>query len=123
MPKEEKKKSKYFVPFMKVSRFKELLELFSKEFPEVFASKEIKLLKIGIHTDIAARLDLQIPEIKGFLRMYCKSGKYLDAHIKGARRYDLDGNVVEEVTEDQINFVQNVLTKRVKEKTELKRAG
>ena len=116
MPEEEKRRGKNLVPFMKVSRFKELLQLFSREFPEVFACKETKLLKVGIHLDIAKKLDLEITEIKGFLRMYCTGGKYLEAHTQGAKRYDLDGNEIEEVTEDQIAFVQKVLVKRAKKK-------
>ena len=101
---------------MQPSRFKELMQLFNKEFPEVFACKEIKLLKLGIHEDIDKKVDIDMPEIKGFLRMYCTGGKYLAAHIQGAKRYDLEGKELEEVTQDQIDYVEKMMQTRSKKK-------
>ena len=110
MPEEEKAKHK--VPFMKSSRFKELMQLFSKEFPEVFACKETKLMKIGIHEDISKKVDIDMSEIRGFLRMYCTGGKYLAAHTQGAKRHDLEGKELEEITQEQIDSVGKMIKAR-----------
>jgi len=89
---------------------------------EVF--REGKPLAIGINKQIAALL----PEIEGkvlrlALRSHTNSVRYLKAVEKATERYDLEGKVAGEVTEEQRQHAAELLRERFKKQAEQRRAA
>jgi len=77
------------------------LETLQEKFPEAFPVSGVRILKVGIHKDIKEKTELNGSEIFMFLRKYCNSGKYREAHIEGAVRYDLNGVTPQVVTAEE----------------------
>ena len=86
----------------------------AETFPQSFSIKgEAKAIKVGIFTDIAERLTEESPvsktQVRHALRRYTNSWRYLEAVVKGGKRVDLDGNEVEELTEEHVQHAQTQL--------------
>lgn len=81
-------------------------EEFARRFPKLFTPKGAKdrtkkPLKIGIHEDLFKEFPEVAPKtIRLALFDYIQGPKYLKACYDGAKRYDLEGNEVGEVTRE-----------------------
>ena len=85
--------------------YKEMLDIVRRRFSKAFSkcADPIRILKLGIHTDIASRLKIEEKKVKLFLYVYTKKKKYQLALKVGADRYDLNGIVVGKVTEKEVS--------------------
>lgn len=104
---------------------KEVRAILDGIFGGVFNSDDPKPLKIGIMRDLLDRAqEKQLPftnnQLRATLRKYTLSGKYIHAMLKHTHRYDLDGNPVSEISEDdkrqareRIN-IRNEAAKKIK---------
>lgn len=86
-------------------------EELARRFPKLFTPKGAedrtkKPLKIGIHQDLFKVFPEVSPKvIRLALFDYIQGPKYLKACYDGAKRYDLDGNEVGEVTRENRMFL------------------
>jgi len=99
----------------------------AETFPKSFSVKgEAKAIKVGIFTDIAERLTEESPvsktQVRHALRRYTNSWRYLEAVVKGGKRVDLDGNEVEELTEEHVQHAQAQLAESKAKFQEKKKA-
>jgi sRNA-binding protein len=78
------------------------LALLRERFPNCFNGR--RPLKIGIHLDILARLGDEIAprSLARALQYYTRRDAYLQHIVRGAWRYDLDGNPVGDVVPREI---------------------
>lgn len=83
-------------------KFEEAKSWLQKTFPKAFDFQEPKPLKVGIHHDI---LGLEAPishtQRARAIRAYVGSPGYLKAVANGQWRYDLNGEPVEEILQEQ----------------------
>src|SRR5690606_6420406 len=81
-----------------------------EEFPLCFNQSEIKPLKLNIDKDIFPFLEKEQAPSKAKLRdaltYYTNNIHYLEAVIKGTHQYDLEGNQVQEITQEQKAYAQ-----------------
>ncbi|OAD19055.1 Fertility inhibition FinO-like domain protein [Candidatus Thiomargarita nelsonii] len=125
-------------------RVKAALEFLSVTFPKCFVLREENFcaFEIGITKKLFSRLENKLPEgmvlgdIKGALRFYCNLPKYNMARSKeGNPRINLEGEVVGEVTAEEVKLFLNPRKKQekfvqdkvpvvvVSKKTKLKKSG
>lgn len=88
---------------------KEALEILYKEFPKAFIKEgDAKPLKLGIFDDIKNRVPniegLTITKVRAALRAYTSRLKYYYALKNNTMRIDLDGNEVEPVSKEHLDF-------------------
>ncbi len=83
-------------------KFNEILQYLIKEFPNTFSMKKPKMLKIRIHRDLKEKTNLSANILKHFLSKYCRSKAYKAEHLENAPRYDLEGNIVGHITEQEV---------------------
>lgn len=94
----------------KFSTVKDIVEFLAEKFPKCFVVKgECKPLKIGLFNDLAERVCAETPELsktrlRHALRFYTTRWNYLEAFKEGAARVDLDGNEVDTVTAEQVEY-------------------
>lgn len=91
---------------------KETLEQLYNEFPKAFIKEgDAKPLKIGIFDDlktaIADKPEFSISKVRAALRLYTTRLRYLYCIKEGAKRVDLQGNEVEEVSAEHVEFAKN----------------
>jgi sRNA-binding protein len=81
-----------------------------EEFSLCFNPKETKPLKLNIDKDLFLFLEKEGSPSKAKLRdaltFYTNNIHYLEAIIKGTHRYDLEGNQVQEITQEQKAYAQ-----------------
>lgn len=100
----------------------------AETFPNSFSVKgDAKPIKVGIFADIAERLTEESPvsktQVRHALRRYTNSWRYLEAVIKGGKRVDLDGNEVEDLTEEHVQHAQAQLAESKAKFQEKKKAS
>ena len=83
-------------------RYPKILQILQEKFPEAFPTDQVRVLKLGIHKDIKENTEINSKDIFIFLRKYCRSFKYRQAHAEGASRYDLNGITTQTVTAEQV---------------------
>ena len=83
-------------------RYPKILQILQEKFPEAFPTDQVRVLKLGIHKDIKENTEINSKDIFIFMRIYCRSHKYRQAHIEGASRYDLNGITTQIVTLEQV---------------------
>ena len=83
-------------------RYPKILQILQEKFPEAFPKDQVRVLKLGIHKDIKENTEINSKDIFIFMRIYCRSFKYRQAHIEGANRYDLNGITTQTVTLEQV---------------------
>jgi ProP effector len=82
----------------KFTNNKQIINFLTEQFPLCFtaANNPAKPLKIGIFQDLAARLEneqrVSKTQLRGALRQYTLSWRYLHSIKESAKRVDLDGN-------------------------------
>ena len=82
-------------------RYPKILQILQEKFPEAFPTDQVRVLKLGIHKDIKENTEINSKDIFIFMRKYCRSFKYRQAHTCGASRYDLNGITTQIVTAEQ----------------------
>ena len=75
-----------------------------KEFPILFNWEETKPLKIGISEELSEKLGVLLPidRIKSAIRYYVRSMKYTETFVKSSHRYDLEGKISGEISEQNL---------------------
>jgi len=109
---------------MMISRedFQEILNNLRTHFPGAFPKKGFRIFKKGIDLDICKSQKLQISrtKLRTILKIYALNPLYIKEHVAGANRYDLEGNVVATVTEEEYAQKQEINKERLKRKKLLK---
>ncbi|MGM0481308.1 MAG: RNA chaperone ProQ [Pseudomonadota bacterium] len=98
----------------KLTKSKDVIAYLAEQFPACFSVKgDAKPLKIGIFDDLAKRLDddpmVSKTRLRTALRHYTNSWRYLYSVKQGQQRVDLDGNDVEQVTEEHQQHAEQSL--------------
>ncbi|MEL0628907.1 RNA chaperone ProQ [Psychromonas aquatilis] len=105
----------------KFTNNKQIITFLTEQFPACFiaGSESAKPLKIGVFQDLAARLEneprVSKTQLRGALRQYTMSWRYLHCVKVGVKRVDLDGVEGEEVSQEHADHAQQSL-KESKEK-------
>lgn len=102
----------------------QLLELLIQDFPNCFSLEDPKPLKQKIHADIQNhfREELskrQLKDLRGCLHRYTNSKQYHQSMLVASHRIDLNGNPVEEISQEHRDHSKqrlNLLTKRNQKK-------
>jgi ProP effector len=84
---------------LSVEECTDLLAKVQKKYPKTFPAKNNPkvILAIGIHKELANGLEISMGKARKFCAIYCNKKSYKDARVLGAKRYDLEGNIVGEV--------------------------
>lgn len=98
----------------KLTDNKAIIAFLVQEFPACFSLKgEAKPLKIGLFQELSERLAenelVSKTQLRGAIRHYTTSWRYLRCIKAGAKRVDIDGNEVEELTQEHIEHAQKTL--------------
>ena len=93
---------------------KAVIAYLAEKFPKCFTLKgDAQPLKIGLFQDLAARLSedemVSKTQIRGAIRHYTTSWRYLRGTKAGAKRIDLDGVAGDELTADHVDHAKKVL--------------
>lgn len=105
----------------KFTNNKQIINFLTEQFPLCFtaANTPAKPLKIGIFQDLAARLEneerVSKTQIRGALRQYTLSWRYLHSVKESEKRVDLDGNEGDSVSAEHAEHALKIL-KESKEK-------
>lgn len=107
---------------MQKEELQKLLKMLRKNFSKAFPEKSVVPLKKGIDLDICKsdKLIINRTKVRLFLRYYTRNIFYAQTHIEGAKRYDLDGNIVGNVTKDDANSFAIMISEHLKKKKALK---
>jgi ProP effector len=104
----------------KTSRRNPLLDVLSADYA-VF--RDCLPLALGIHKTVKERKpDLEAPALRSAMRIHTASTRYLKALVTGKERFDLDGQVAGEVTEEQREVASAALLERFKKAAERRKA-
>lgn len=82
-------------------KFKQIHKRLQLKCPEVITYKPSKVFAIGIHKEIAKLLDISVTDAKIFCKYYCNID-YQRLLIEGAERFNLNNEVTDTVTEEQV---------------------
>jgi ProP effector len=93
------------VKFLKVKQYKEVLEVFRNRYPKCF-NETIRTLKKGMLIDVEIE-GMSKRVARSFLHMYTSTKEYMEVHIPGAIRIDLEGNPAGIVTEEECEGKKN----------------
>jgi ProP effector len=105
----------------KFTNNKQIITFLTEQFPLCFTAgtTPAKPLKIGIFQELASRLDgderVSKTQLRGALRQYTLSWRYLHSIKQSIKRVDLDGNEGDEVSEEHAEHALKTL-KESKEK-------
>lgn len=107
------------IPIYQKPIFKNAMEWLYKTFPNCFTQREQRPLKIDIFEDVVTYIQ-NMPEdqekiskrgIRLALATYTRNRYYLKACIQGAKRINLSGEDVEEVTENEAEYALGMFKK------------
>ncbi|WP_028862914.1 RNA chaperone ProQ [Psychromonas aquimarina] len=99
----------------KFTNNKQIINFLTEQFPLCFtaASNEAKPLKIGIFQELASRLEneprVSKTQLRGALRQYTLSWRYLHSIKQAVKRVDLDGAEGEEVSAEHAEHALKTL--------------
>lgn len=84
---------------LSVEEYMDLLVKVRKKYPKTFPVKNSPqvVLAVGIHKELANGLGISMTKARKFCTIYCHKKSYKEVRISGAKRYDLEGNIVGEV--------------------------
>jgi ProP effector len=104
---------------MQYAEIATVIALLAERFPKTFFvfERRRKPLKLRIHLDLQAALAGAVTpdELDAALRFYCGNVSYLRATLKGAWRYDLDGNPCGTITaEEEAHAVTHIAARTAK---------
>src|SRR6516162_9578563 len=82
------------------ARIAAIIELLCDRFPQTFSRRGPQPLKVGVHADVMAALNDEVPrrDLKSALRAYTSTARYLRALSTGAVRVGLGGEAAGAVT-------------------------
>lgn len=96
--------------FMKKTA-REHAQILEERWPLLFNFNESKPLKIKVSEEIYAQInESEWPQIRKALATYAGRLSYLKCLAKGGNRYDLDGNVSGEISEEDIQLVKDKIS-------------
>jgi ProP effector len=96
------------------------LDSFVTSFP---AFRDVLPLAIGIHKSILERLpELTKQQVNMALKIHTLSTRYLKAMAKATQRFDLDGNAVGDVTDEQREVANTMVKERLKKAADRRKA-
>lgn len=103
----------------KLADNKAIIAYLAEKFPKCFTLKgDAQPLKIGLFQDLAERLSddemVSKTQLRGAIRHYTTSWRYLRGTKAGAKRIDLDGNAGDELTTEHVEHAQKVLAESQK---------
>ena len=111
----EQKNKEHKAKQKKKEEIKTTLTWFYEKFPLCFNQNELKPLKLNIDKDLFLFIEKEHIPSKAKLRdaftYYTNNIHYLEAVIKGTHRYDLEGNQVQEITQEQKTYAQEKFDK------------
>lgn len=97
-----------------------VLDLLNEKFPVI---RNGQPLAVGIHKEILARMPEMDPsQLRTAMRIHTASTRYLKELQTATTRFDLDGNTIGEVTDEQRGIASNTLLERFKNLAEQRRA-
>lgn len=79
-------------------KFNELLPRIQTKYPKIFDKKFPKVLDYSANITLQKEFGITNAEANAFLRIWCGSYRYLGALVRGALRYNLDGEAVRGIT-------------------------
>jgi sRNA-binding protein len=84
--------------------YNKVFDYLSKKYPKLFIKDVVFIFKKGVHQDIFNDTELECSKtvIRKFIKLYTEQKKYIELHIEGAPRYDLEGKEVDFVTKEDI---------------------
>lgn len=104
----------------KTSRRNTLLDTLSAQFT-VF--RDCKPLALGIHKTVKERMpEIEAAPLRSAMKIHTASTRYLKALVTSKERFDLDGNVSGEVTDEQREVASTALRERFKKAAERRKA-
>ena len=104
----------------KTSRRNTLLDSLSAQFA-VF--RDCKPLALGIHKTVKERMpEIEAAPLRSAMKIHTASTRYLKALVTSKERFDLDGNVSGEVTDEQREVASTALRERFKKAAERRKA-
>lgn len=111
----------------KLPSSKAVIAYLAEQFPQCFTIEgEAKPLKIGIFDDLATRMadDPKVSKtrLRGALRQYTNSWRYLRSIKAGTERVDLDGAAAGTVEEDHVQHAQEALAESKAKAAEKRKA-
>lgn len=92
---------------MKREERERILRILQEAYPKVFLERKYLPLKRKIDLDICDEgvISINRSMVRMFLKDYTSNFQYIKNHAVGAKRYDLKGNIVGEITEEEeLNF-------------------
>ena len=72
--------------------YNSILSTLKKKYPQAFPRTEVRLLKVGIHAEIAKALNIKTNKAYFFCKLYCRKKLYKEAVAKNKERYGLINN-------------------------------
>jgi len=85
--------------------------------------RDCQPLAIGIHKTIKERMpEIDAAQLRLAMRIHTASTRYLKAQVTGKERFDLDGAVAGEVTEEQREVASTTLKERFKKAADRRKA-
>lgn len=111
----------------KLPTSKAVIAYLAEQFPQCFSvAGEAKPLKIGIFEDLATRLEddpkVSKTRLRGALRQYTNSWRYLRCVVTGAQRVDLNGADAGLVEDDHASHAQESLAESKAKAAEKRKA-
>jgi len=99
---------------VKLTDNKAIIAFLVQEFPACFSLKgDAKPLKIGLFQELSERLAeneaVSKTQLRGAIRHYTTSWRYLRSIKAGAKRVDIDGNEGDELSQEHIDHAQKTL--------------
>ena len=111
-----------------VTRNYSVLTWLAETYPPLFQVTDPKPLKIGFFKELIEALNSleTVPfsrlSIRKALSFYTRGPKYQEAIIQGDDRYNLTGEAVEPITDEQKAYAQEILTRYKEKRAEQKKA-
>ncbi|WPX97162.1 ProQ/FinO family protein [Candidatus Bandiella euplotis] len=104
------------ISFLK-EEYEEVFSMLAEKYPKLFKKNSPLLLKVGVSQDILADMGDKIDKkrLRKFFQSYCTEKRYVDLHIAGTPRYDLNGEECGIVSEEHV-----VLREQAKTNAELR---
>ncbi|NRA83819.1 MAG: RNA chaperone ProQ [Gammaproteobacteria bacterium] len=104
---------------VKLADNKAVIAYLAEKFPKCFTLKgDAQPLKIGLFQDLASRLSedeaVSKTQLRGAIRHYTTSWRYLRGTKAGAKRIDLDGVEGDELSSDHVEHAKKVLAESQK---------
>ena len=102
---------------------RKLIDRLIEAFPAAFAIRHRKPLKLGVRDDLvpwAEKNDISTSKLSRAIRHYVSSKTYLKGTLENTHRVDLEGNLAEEVTDENRKYAEGKLKEIAKIRERMK---